>query len=664
MPTKTTIILESTSTNTRAGTSRYRSSAAKKRNAARQLRAQLSNSHTKNFRSVNTTRNTKNSSYHEYNNRQNKQDNQISPSSQLHPWCSGPPNELIGINNQSHHRGSPNMNTFYNMMVNNQFRESTSTAISTVTNTDTSTCSTATSTASSEYLHQRSSIRSSPGGSNRERKKRRMLPNHTSGLVTRSGSQSRHHQHQSLSIMTPSMTPKPTNILNYPQQPRFHDLYYDFMCHRKLIFPTNMMMKKRQSSSPSIHDETRDWAFTKILPPSENQSSGAVLPSSSHPYEQQAMHRRPQHSPAQTGFTDVSYLERGRFSIIFSCKHQKIQNNALMCVKIITKSKTNYEEIQNEIMIHSRLKHRNIVQFYGFFHDKRDVYICMELSVGSNLAVMMNQLTLNRKAPEGSHSSLMPLDLVASYTKQLAGALNYLHSNGCYHRDIKPQNVLLYKNRNEEQFSVVKLCDFGSAIHTPPGDKNSWWRHTMCGIPEYVPIELVKYTPQSYNHNATKKTQNLVNVRMGSAGAGRSNQSDKCNGGDVSDIDNNDNCDHGPSDCGVLSYDVRRVDAWSLGVLICNMIMGGRGPFTVSKFDKHRKKILKGYLSAKEVIFNKIRAVRVSIRLTHYTSALSDHVDFETELLVCDLVKKLTYTDPHRRIKMIDVLHHEWISRS
>jgi len=45
----------------------------------------------------------------------------------------------------------------------------------------------------------------------------------------------------------------------------------------------------------------------------------------------------------------------------------------------------------------------------------------------------------------------------ASYLAQLTSAVHYLHSNGICHRDLKPGNILCFKNYQ------VKLCDFGSA---------------------------------------------------------------------------------------------------------------------------------------------------------------------------------------------------------
>ena len=54
-----------------------------------------------------------------------------------------------------------------------------------------------------------------------------------------------------------------------------------------------------------------------------------------------------------------------------------------------------------------------------------------------------------------------------SYALQLCAGLNYIHSIGICHRDMKPQNVLIDPVKRS-----LKVCDFGSAKILEPGQPN------------------------------------------------------------------------------------------------------------------------------------------------------------------------------------------------
>src|SRR5258708_25804835 len=63
--------------------------------------------------------------------------------------------------------------------------------------------------------------------------------------------------------------------------------------------------------------------------------------------------------------------------------------------------------------------------------------------------------TLSQRQPRGTK---LPVNLVVSYVKQIADALQYAHEEKLIHRDVKPENMLLGR-RNE-----VLLSDFGIAL--------------------------------------------------------------------------------------------------------------------------------------------------------------------------------------------------------
>ncbi|KAL3536601.1 hypothetical protein ACH5RR_005062 [Cinchona calisaya] len=101
----------------------------------------------------------------------------------------------------------------------------------------------------------------------------------------------------------------------------------------------------------------------------------------------------------------------------------------------------------------------------------RQIYFVMEYVKGGELF---------NKVAKGE----LKEDLARKFFQQLITAVDFCHSRGVYHRDLKLENLLLEENGN------LKVSDFGlSAL--AESKRQDGLLHTTCGTPAYVAPEVI-----------------------------------------------------------------------------------------------------------------------------------------------------------------------------
>jgi serine/threonine protein kinase/lipopolysaccharide biosynthesis regulator YciM len=130
------------------------------------------------------------------------------------------------------------------------------------------------------------------------------------------------------------------------------------------------------------------------------------------------------------------------------------------------------ERFRNELKIARKITHKNVCRMFHLGIEKGTYYITMEYVEGNNLKSMVQRA---EKLTVGETISL---------AKQICEGMIEAHRLGVIHRDLKPQNIMVDKNRN------TKIMDFGIARSVEaPGLTQSG---VMIGTPNYMSPEQVE----------------------------------------------------------------------------------------------------------------------------------------------------------------------------
>merc|ERR1719308_487959 len=189
--------------------------------------------------------------------------------------------------------------------------------------------------------------------------------------------------------------------------------------------------------------------------------------------EEQRLEKRQQHAAKETeflrlkrsrlgvdDFDPIKVIGKGAFGEVRLV--QKVDTGHVYAMKILRKA----EMVEKEQVAHVRAErdilveadHQWVVKMFFSFQDPVNLYLVMEFLPGGDLmTLLMKEDTLSEEVAQ-------------FYIAETVLAIDYIHSLGFIHRDIKPDNLLL------DSKGHIKLSDFGLCTGLKKSHRTEYYR--------------------------------------------------------------------------------------------------------------------------------------------------------------------------------------------
>jgi serine/threonine-protein kinase len=166
----------------------------------------------------------------------------------------------------------------------------------------------------------------------------------------------------------------------------------------------------------------------------------------------------------------VEQIGRGGMAAVYKAYEESLARHVAIKVlpEFFAEAKEYRVRFQVEAVAVAKLRHQNILSVYAYGEENGTPYIVSEFVDGGTLADRLN--------------GAMKVDEVIVLLAPIASALDYAHSQGVLHRDVKPSNIMLLGDGTPvlTDFGLAKLLE--SDTITLAG--------TVLGTPEYMAPEL------------------------------------------------------------------------------------------------------------------------------------------------------------------------------
>ncbi len=193
----------------------------------------------------------------------------------------------------------------------------------------------------------------------------------------------------------------------------------------------------------------------------------------------------------------VEKIGEGGMGVVFKAEDTVLKR--IVALKILNKTlvadKRNLERFFSEARSTASLTQANIVTVYDVGQIKDDYFISMEYIEGENF------MNLIRRKKVFSPSQVIFIAI------KLFKALDYSHRKGIIHRDIKPHNIMITKQKE------IKIMDFGLAVIL--GDQKKGESGVITGTPYYMSPEQIQGIPVDHRTDIYSSGATLFHLTTG-----------------------------------------------------------------------------------------------------------------------------------------------------